>query len=397
VISHSEIRNLEVEWGLREDVIEKDYVLGWLLWGIGSDPVLREGWLFKGGTCLKKCFFETYRFSEDLDFTVLPECPISPDEVSPLLAAILRRVSEESGIDFNPSVKMKMRPNGYSAEIRIYYRGPRMTPSYGTVKVDLNGEEQVARPPVLRPISHPFKEMLPAPANVRCYSFEELFAEKTRALGERCRPRDLYDVVNLYRRSDLRRHAGVIRSVLIEKCRSKGVSVPTFAALEKSSTRIELHSEWANMLAHQLPNLPPIESFWSELDSFFVWLEGGQTPPVLLSIAIGKDEDAGWAPPPTVYAWGQGVPMEPVRFAGTNRLCIEIRYRKESGEVTDRMVEPYALRRTLDRKIILHAVDIDDKALCTFRVDRILNLKVTTRPFNPRYEIEFAGTKEWSK
>lgn len=26
--------------------------------------------MFKGGTCLKKCYFETYRFSEDLDFTL---------------------------------------------------------------------------------------------------------------------------------------------------------------------------------------------------------------------------------------------------------------------------------------------------------------------------------------
>lgn len=31
--------------------------------------------MFKGGTCLKKCYIETYRFSEDLDFTVLPGGP----------------------------------------------------------------------------------------------------------------------------------------------------------------------------------------------------------------------------------------------------------------------------------------------------------------------------------
>jgi predicted nucleotidyltransferase component of viral defense system len=49
------------EWGLTEEVVEKDYVLGWLLWGIGSHPALREHWVFKGGTCLKKCFVETYR------------------------------------------------------------------------------------------------------------------------------------------------------------------------------------------------------------------------------------------------------------------------------------------------------------------------------------------------
>jgi Nucleotidyl transferase AbiEii toxin, Type IV TA system len=42
------------------------------------------------------------------------------------------------------------------------------------------------------------------PAEVRCYGFEELFAEKIRAMGERSRPRDLYDIVNLFRREDLR-------------------------------------------------------------------------------------------------------------------------------------------------------------------------------------------------
>jgi hypothetical protein len=28
------------EWGLRDDVVEKDYVLGWLLWGIGANKLL---------------------------------------------------------------------------------------------------------------------------------------------------------------------------------------------------------------------------------------------------------------------------------------------------------------------------------------------------------------------
>lgn len=75
MIGRPEIVQRSLEWGLREDVVEKDYVLGWVLWGIGSDPILGNSWIFKGGTCLKKCYVETYRFSEDLDFTVLPGAP----------------------------------------------------------------------------------------------------------------------------------------------------------------------------------------------------------------------------------------------------------------------------------------------------------------------------------
>lgn len=46
MITHPEIKNLVTEWGLRESIIEKDYVIGWVLWGIGSDPELSACWAF---------------------------------------------------------------------------------------------------------------------------------------------------------------------------------------------------------------------------------------------------------------------------------------------------------------------------------------------------------------
>jgi predicted nucleotidyltransferase component of viral defense system len=55
MISRAAIDQRVREWGLRHEVVEKDYVLGWLPWGIGNDSVLDTTWIFKGGTCLKKC------------------------------------------------------------------------------------------------------------------------------------------------------------------------------------------------------------------------------------------------------------------------------------------------------------------------------------------------------
>ena len=101
MITKREITNLVSTWGLRDDVIEKDYVLGWLLWGIGSNPTLRSYWAFKGGTSLKKCYLDTLRFSEDLDFTVIPPGPYKPEDLSPLFAHILELISDESGINFS--------------------------------------------------------------------------------------------------------------------------------------------------------------------------------------------------------------------------------------------------------------------------------------------------------
>jgi predicted nucleotidyltransferase component of viral defense system len=70
MISKNEILAVADETGLTPNVVEKDYVLGWLLAAIHENPVLSQSWVFKGGTCLKKCYFETYRFSEDLDFSL---------------------------------------------------------------------------------------------------------------------------------------------------------------------------------------------------------------------------------------------------------------------------------------------------------------------------------------
>jgi hypothetical protein len=79
MIDRAEILGLASELGLQPRVVEKDYILGWVLAGIARDQELSRAWLFKGGTCLKKCFFETYRFSEDLDFTVMEPAQLDRD------------------------------------------------------------------------------------------------------------------------------------------------------------------------------------------------------------------------------------------------------------------------------------------------------------------------------
>ncbi len=70
----------------------------------------------------------------------------------------------------------------------MYYRGPRGAPGPARIKLDLTKDETVVRPPVMRPISHDYPDVLPAPAQVRCYGFEEVFAEKLRAMGSTLPP-----------------------------------------------------------------------------------------------------------------------------------------------------------------------------------------------------------------
>jgi predicted nucleotidyltransferase component of viral defense system len=386
VITRADIVERVIEWGLTEEVVEKDYVLGWLLWGIGTDPVLSQAWVFKGGTCLKKCYIETYRFSEDLDFTVVPSGPFRPEDVEPMLVRTLARITSESGIEFSMPPRLRLRPNEVSTEGRVYYTGPRRTPQPARVKLDLSADETVVRPPVLQEIGHPYPDAFPYGGAIRCYSFDELFAEKIRAMAQRARPRDLYDIVTLFRRNDLRLYPDAIRSALEEKCATKNIDVPTAALFVGSPLLVELESEWGNMLGHQLPVLPPLEPILDELPLLFAWLAGEVEETPAPAIAYGRDEDETWSPPPTVYTWRAGIPLETVRFAASNHLLVELDY-----DGSTRLIEPYSLRRTRAGNLILHAERADGGGHRSYRVERIAGLRTTTTSFRPRFPIEFSA------
>ena len=370
-------------WGLREDVVEKDYVLGWVLWGLGADPQLHRTWVFKGGTCLKKCYIETYRFSEDLDFTVLEDGPIERDEVLEAISRVLDRVNQESGIDFTLRPPLyRDRHSGRSAEMRVYYRGPRNTPGPASIKFDLTKDEIITNPPVLRPISHDYLDALPEPGQVRCYSFEEVFVEKLRAMAERSRPRDLYDIVNLFHRPDFRPHASLVLAALVQKCEYKCIPMPSAEVIRESPMFEELKAEWGNMLAHQLRALPAFDHFWAEVPRIFDWLNGAEADEELEPWPLAEDEEF-WTPPPTFWT-GLGSRLEPVRFAAVNRLLVNLGYLGRH-----RLIEPYSLRRTRDGHILLHAIRADGGGSRSYRVDRIQSVDVTNHPFTPRYLIEF--------
>jgi hypothetical protein len=99
VIPIAELRALQAEWQLRDDVIEKDYALGWLLAGIAADPDLKDTWIFKGGTALRKCYLETYRLSEDLDFSLTPDGPEDPEQLVPIFQRIAAWLMDRCGLE----------------------------------------------------------------------------------------------------------------------------------------------------------------------------------------------------------------------------------------------------------------------------------------------------------
>ena len=393
MIDRRELMDLAQNLGLQPQVVEKDYVLGWLLAGIHANSELVDHWAFKGGTCLKKCYFETYRFSEDLDFTVTNEAHLDQTFLIRVFADISGWIYERSGIEI-PADQLRFdvfrnRRDKLAAEGRVYYRGP-IAPRSGSlprIKFDLTTDELLALPPVQRPVVHPYSDEPEGGIHARCYAYEEVFGEKVRALGERARPRDLYDVINLYRHDEFQPTPGAILDVLRRKCAFKGIQLPTVDSIR--AFHAELSGDWGTMLAHQLPALPPLEAFWDALPEFFAWLAGGMRPMMPAAVRLAPGDIVLRQPLGTLSAPGMvSSVMEIIRFAAANRLTVEIDYVKRNGERTTREIEAYSLRRTQAGNVVLHAFDLTRDDHRSYRTDEIRGARPTSRTFAPRYAIE---------
>ena len=85
-------------------------------------------------------------------------------------------------------------------------------------------------------------------------------------------PRDLYDVVEIYKRKDLLPTPTELKRVLTKKCEFKGVGLPDKGLMTNIEKVAELKSAWDNMLKHQLRDLPNIEIYLLEYDQLLDWL-----------------------------------------------------------------------------------------------------------------------------
>jgi predicted nucleotidyltransferase component of viral defense system len=277
MIDKQEIIKFSKTWKLQASTVEKDYVLGWILIAIQSHPSASNTWVFKGGTCLKKCHFNLYRFSEDLDFTLTEPICIEEQTLKTILREIGEWVQKEAGIEI-PIEKIDLEYHrNLSVQAKIPYLGPlkQQKRPLPNILLDLTASEKIVLPPEKRYIYHPYSDR---PKNVplaACYPYEEIFAEKLRAFRDRMRPRDLYDIIHLYQerhRLPFKVNKRLLLEILRVKCKYKNITVPTWEITQQHPGLSSLASQWENMLAHQVPHLDPYEKFWEELPDLFSWL-----------------------------------------------------------------------------------------------------------------------------
>jgi len=162
--------------------VEQDLIISRALVEIFSDEFLRENLAFRGGTALHKLYLNPApRYSEDIDLVQIKEGPIKP---------IMEKLDKVITF-FEEPRKTQVKGHGAKALYRFTteYEEIRMR-----LKLEINCKEHFN---VLDWIDFPFEiesEWFSGKANIKTYNINELLGTKLRALYQRSKGRDLFDL-----------------------------------------------------------------------------------------------------------------------------------------------------------------------------------------------------------
>lgn len=256
MIRDAEIRRAARVAGVEPRTVELDYALGWALRGIARHPYLARRLVFKGGTCLRKCYFPAYRFSEDLDFTATRW--FGREEFQEAVAEAFGEAQQASGINFGArNSRLRVIDDEYgreSLQFTVYWQGPHASGgSPPGLRLDITRNEALAFAPVSRPLFHPFSDADHlGEIHLRCYALEEVMAEKVRAvLGQRIYAvsRDLYDIFALLEHVNEQQ----VRACLPLKLVAREVDSKAIHLTRLTERKDEFRTDWDRNLAALLP------------------------------------------------------------------------------------------------------------------------------------------------
>ena len=272
----AERKRLQVPW----NVLEQDYLLSWVLWGIHSVPELKNSLVFKGGTSLKKSYFGEYRFSEDLDFSTLDGAPVWDEMESAIKQACTNAQEELEEHIPDPIITCERyeekqphpeKQEAFTIKAQLpWHRAPQVR-----VMIEITHNETVVLPPIERPIIHNYSEEFTC--SLLNYPLEEIIAEKLRAILQniqkyhergwtRSRARDYYDIwciLNHYRDEI---NFALIPDTLKKKCIGKGISHQSYKDFFNPIIIDQVKKDWDTWLKPLISALPACEIILDDLD-----------------------------------------------------------------------------------------------------------------------------------
>lgn len=267
--------------------VDKDWVLGHFLDAIYSIDSLRDNLIFKGGTCLKKCYLPDYRFSEDLDFTCRDSnFELTRSHINHICKLVDQRAGILSHVEKFLPLEFENKPTGYQVIIKYWGADHKQSEAppeparwLTSVKIEIITYEKLMLSIEEKQVIHNYSDTLTeASRTIPCYSIAEMVSEKLRALIQRSysAPRDYYDIWMLSQTFTNLDYDTIVNTFL-EKMNFKGLQFVGIEQFLNTHTDKIVGTAWSNSLAHQIPNgkLPGYEKVKEDL----VVLFGKMFPP----------------------------------------------------------------------------------------------------------------------
>lgn len=163
-------------------LVEQDLIIERTISEIFSHPELRENVAFRGGTAIHKLFFNPQpRYSEDIDLVQVGSGPIGD-----ILSLIRERLSFLGDAKYNKSVHNNTLTYRFETEFE-----PVIKPK---LKIEINTREHFSifgYHDIERKIEN---EWFTGKSSIKTFTIEELLGTKLRALYQRRKGRDLFDL-----------------------------------------------------------------------------------------------------------------------------------------------------------------------------------------------------------
>ncbi|NOY86866.1 MAG: nucleotidyl transferase AbiEii/AbiGii toxin family protein [Deltaproteobacteria bacterium] len=267
-------KRLDIPWV----VLERDYLLSWILAGIGQVESLRDTLVFKGGTALKKCYFGDYRFSEDLDFSVLEGAPAGDkieQAVREACGATVKLLDKHAPVEIacERYTEKEPHPGGQEA-FTIHARLPWQKQPQTRVMIEITMDEKLLKPSQTLKVIHEYGE--PLDAEIRVYALEEIVAEKLRTILQhvrnlqergwsRSRARDYYDLWRILGAYKERMDLSDFATFLYEKCAVRNVTFKAPDDFFPDHMLAYVEKTWDHWLGPLVPELPSFQIVIGEL------------------------------------------------------------------------------------------------------------------------------------
>ena len=260
------------------EVLERDYLLSWILAGLARTEPLRDTLVFKGGTALKKCYFGEYRFSEDLDFSCLHGAPSGEameEAIGRACRSAIALLDEYAPVEIECERYTEKEPHpGGQEAFTIRARLPWHRRPHTRVIVEASMDEEVMLPARRRRIIHDYGE--PLEAEIAVYALEEIVAEKLRAILQhaaklehrgwsRSRARDYYDLWRILHRYRSEMDLTDFHTLLTQKCVLRQVEFENADSFFDPVMLAHVEKTWQNWLGPLVPELPPFDIVIAEL------------------------------------------------------------------------------------------------------------------------------------